>query len=248
MYHSVCVCVCVSDTQTFYVYCCTYDAATQTAGGKGHKSSFVACLDCADGLGTKVHELLVRNLGPDWTSAWVGRNVDAVHEYATQFLRNKFGKTKKSKLKGLLELLFADIACRDDVDRWTKCRWWRGQRLLCRSHKTVCTVCKRDECLPKCKGTRRVEPKIHNLYRGWYAGRVIGPGMKPNTLEVLFDKTSADQPDDDDDYNVTQYPFFDSKTDASFIRGDRLGNGMVTMKVPEDGYTWNSQLVGATEA
>eukprot|EP01052_Picozoa_sp_SAG31_P039633 SAG31_NODE_5535_length_2470_cov_4.239983_2_plen_90_part_00 len=88
-----------------------------------------------------------------------------------------------------------------------------------------------------------MEPKVHPLYKGWYAGRVIGPGMIPNTFEVLFD----DDDDDDDDYNVTQYPFFDSKSDAAFCDGDRLGNGMVTMKVPEADYTWNSKLAGATE-
>ena len=75
---------------------------------------------------------------------------------------------------------------------------------------------------------------------------MIGPGMVPNTYEVLFDKTAADKDGDEDDRNVTHYPFFDSKTDADFRAGRRLGNGMKTMKLPEDDYTWESVLAGAS--
>ena len=70
--------------------------------------------------------------------------------------------------------------------------------------------------------------------------------MVPNTYEVLFDKTETDEHGDEDDRNVTHYPFFDTKTDRGFITGRRLGNGAQTMKAPTDDCTWNGLLPGAT--
>ena len=75
----------------------------------------------------------------------------------------------------------------------------------------------------------------------------MGPGVVPSTYEVLSDKTAADQDGDEDDRNVTHYPFFDTRNDNSFLEGRRLGTGKPTMKVPEDDCSWNSDLVGAGE-
>ena len=96
---------------------------------------------------------------------------------------------------------------------------------------------------------------MRRMYHRVAFHRCTFPRYIPNTFEVLFDCTATDNPLDADDRNPTAFPFFDlpknrPRADVlAFQRGERLGDGAATMKVPEGEFDWQGELSeSSTEA
>eukprot|EP01050_Picozoa_sp_SAG11_P042448 SAG11_NODE_19553_length_464_cov_0.805479_1_plen_154_part_11 len=151
---------------------------------------------------------MLKNLGPQWTTDFIGMNDDDVARVESRILlvmKKVLDKPRARAMKKLAEELY---------NKWKPephaPHFYRGKQVTARAQHPAA-------------------PQIHPDFPGWYAGRIVGPGKIPRTYEILFDRTEEDGDDigvesTDDDRHTFVFPYFDSINDQAFLRGERLGN------------------------
>ena len=120
-------------------------------------------------------------------------------------------------------------------DDWSEEQWvrhprfFRGQRVLAfAQHPTQ---------------AKRTDAKEYKDKE--FDARIVGPGSKPLTYEVVYDGLDDDGSSDEegDDSFPHVFPFLPANGEKKALKFKALGTGMQMIRVPDGECTWDGPLV-----